>query len=75
MADKYLQKARKMARESIYDDAEFLGEWNVYAVYKPSWNDDEPRFIGFPQYILANDKGIRWTSDSEESMAIMQHKF
>lgn len=71
MADKYLSKARKLAKSSIYDDAKYLGEWKGYAVYEPTFSDDEPRCIGFPQFILAKDKELRWTADWEESRAIM----
>ena len=60
-----------MARESIFDDAKYLGEWRDYAVYEPFWNDDEPRFTGFPQFILAKGDTVRWTADWEESRAIM----
>lgn len=71
MADKYLSKAQKLAKSSIYDDAKYLGEWKDHAVYEPTFNDDEPRFIGFPQFILAKGDTIRWTADWEESRAIM----
>lgn len=71
MADKYLSKARKLAKSSIYDGAEYLGEWKGYAVYEPTFSDDEPRFTGFPQFILAKGDTVRWTTDWEESRAIM----
>lgn len=71
MADKYLSKAQKLAKSSIYDGAEYLGEWKGYAVYEPTFNDDEPRFTGFPQFILAKRGYVRWTADWEESRAIM----
>ena len=71
MADKYLEKAQKMAKSSIYDDAEYLGEWKGHAVYEPVFNDDVPRFIGFPQFILAKGDTVRWTANWEESGAIM----
>lgn len=71
MADKYLSNAQKLAKSSIYNDAKYLGEWKDYAVYEPTFDDDEPRCIGFPQFILANDKELRWTKDWEESRAIM----
>lgn len=72
MADKYLSKAQKLAKSSIYDGAEYLGEWKGYAVYEPTFNDDKPRFIGFPQFILAKGDTVRWTADWEESRAIME---
>lgn len=72
MADKYLSKARKLAKSSIYDDAKYLGEWKGYAVYEPTFSDDEPRFIGFPQFILVKGDSIRWSKDDKESTAIME---
>ena len=72
MADKYLSKAQKLAKSSIYDDAKYLGEWKDHAVYEPTFNDDEPRFIGFPQFILAKGDSIRWSKDDKESTAIME---
>ena len=71
MADKYLSKAQKLAKSSIYDGAEYLGEWKGYAVYEPTFNDDKPRFIGFPQFIRSKGDTVRWTVDWEESRAIM----
>lgn len=72
MADKYLSKARKLAKSSIYDDAKYLGEWKGYAVYEPTFSDDEPRYIGFPQFILVKGDSIRWSKDDKESTAIME---
>ena len=43
-----LKRAETMARESIYDGAQFLGKWNGFDVYEPTSADDEPRFIDFP---------------------------
>lgn len=48
---KYLSKAQKLAKLSIYDSVEYLGEWNGYEVWEPGFDDDEPRFIGFPQLV------------------------
>ncbi len=58
-------KARKMAQESIYDDAQYVGRWNGFDVYEPILNDDEEYFTGLPQYILAKDNTLRWTHDLE----------
>ncbi len=41
-----LSKARKMAQESIYDDAQYVGRWNGFEVYEPTFNDDEMRRYG-----------------------------
>lgn len=58
-------KARKMAQESIYDDAQYVGRWNGFDVYEPILNDDEEYFTGLPQYILAKDNTLRSTHDLE----------
>ena len=64
-------KARKMAQQSIYNSVKYLGKWKDYDVFEPTFNDDEIHFIGFPQFILYNEKGYRWTNNNEESSAIM----
>lgn len=67
-----LEKIVKFAQTSIYDTAEYIGEWKGHKVYEPGWNNDEPRFIGFPQFVLVKGDSIRWTKDWEESRAIME---
>ena len=62
-----LQKAIKMAKASIYDGAEYIGEWNGYVVYEPIFDDDEPHYIGFPEFILEKSGEFRWTKDDEWS--------
>ncbi len=71
--DNNLQRAIEMAQASIYDGAKYLGKWRMLSVYEPTFNDNEPRFIGFPQFIIASGGSFRWTSDDEESRAIMNH--
>lgn len=66
-----LKRAETMARESIYDGAQFLGKWNGFDVYEPTFDDDEPRFIGFPQFILCKSGQCRWAEDDTESRKIM----
>lgn len=66
MAEKNVLKiAVEMARQSIYDGAKFIGKWKGYDVYEPTFDDDEPRFIGFPQFILAKSDIVRWCTDDE----------
>lgn len=65
------KKILKFARKSIFNTVMRLGEWNGYEVWEPGFDDDEPRFIGFPQFILVKGDSIRWTKDWEESQAIM----
>lgn len=66
-----LEKIIQFAKKSIYDTAEYIGEWKGYAVYEPGWNDDEIHCTGFPQFILVKGDAIRWTNDWKESRAIM----
>ena len=73
MSKKIAKKAKKMARESIYDDAEYRGQWNGFDVYEPTFNDDKEHIIGIPQFILVKDGTLRWTKNTKESFAIMSH--
>lgn len=56
---------------TIYDGARYIGTWNGFDVYEPTFADNEPRFIGFPQFIIAKGNSIRWTADDTESRAIL----
>ena len=71
MANNFLKQAKIMVKASIYDDAKYVGEWNGYAVYEPTFNDDETHYIGFPQFILAKNGSLRWTKDNAESRKVM----
>ena len=62
----------KFAQKSIYDTAEYIGEWNSYKVYEPGFNDEKECCTGFPSFILVKGNTIRWNEDWEESRAIMQ---
>jgi hypothetical protein len=64
-----------MGQKSIYDDVKYLGKWNGYDVYEPTFNDDEDHIIGIPQFLLAKGKILRWTKTQDESFAIMDHDF
>lgn len=66
-----IKRAVQMAKQSIYDGARFIGQWNGFDVYEPTFADNEPRFIGFPQFILAKGKSMRWSDGESESQAIM----
>lgn len=61
-----------MAQESIYDDVQYLGKWKGLEVYEPVFNDDILRCIGLPQFILASGSELRWTVETDESLAIME---
>lgn len=67
-----LENIIKFAQKSIYDTTKYIGKWNGYAVYEPGFNDDEPRFTGFPSFILVKGDSIRWNNDWEESRTIMR---
>ena len=66
-----LKRAVQIAKQSIYDGARFIGKWNGFDVYEPTFADNEPRFIGFPQFIIAKGNKMRWTDGESESRAIM----
>lgn len=66
------QEILKFARKSIFDTVKRLGEWNGYEVWEPGFSDGEPRYIGFPQFILVKGNSIRWAKDDRESTAIMK---
>lgn len=70
--DNNLRNAVKMAKQSVYDSARYIGRWNGFDVYEPTFADDEPRFIGFPQFIIAKGNEMRWTNGESESRAIMR---
>jgi hypothetical protein len=71
MNEKITKIAKKMAQKSIYDDVKYLGKWNGYDVYEPTFNDDEEHCIGIPQFLLAKGKILRWTKNQDESFAIV----
>jgi len=62
-----------MARASVFDEVEYLGEWNGFDVFEPTFADNEPCFIGFPQFIIAKGDKMRWTDGESESRAIMRN--
>ena len=65
------QKILDFARESIYDQVKYIGKWKKYDVWEPGFSDGEPRFIGFPQFILVKDGEPQWSADDEQSREIM----
>ena len=67
-----LQRAIQIAKQSVYDGARHIGKWKGYEVYEPTFSDNEPRFIGFPQFILAKGDTMRWTDELSETRAIMR---
>lgn len=59
------KRATELAQSSIYDGAQYIGEWHGYKVYEPTFADDKPRCIGMPQFILAKSGDIRWCTIDE----------
>lgn len=70
--DQLLKRAIDMAKSSIYDGAKYVGQYNGCAVYEPTFNDDEPRFIGFPQFIIAKNGVLNWVTDEKNSRAVLR---
>ena len=71
MNKEYQKKASEMAKASIYHDAEYLGTWNAYEVFRPVFDDDEVHYTGFPQFILCSNGEARWTKNRQESIKIL----
>lgn len=65
------QEVLKFAQKSIFDTVKKLGKWRDYEVWEPGFKDAQPRYIGFPQFILVKGNSIRWSKDDNESTAIM----
>lgn len=66
-----MRKIKEIAKEYGFDGVKYMGKWKSYKVYEPFFADDETHVIGYPQYVLQNNKQIRWVKDFKESMAIM----
>lgn len=60
------------AKNSIFTTVTYIGKWKDYDVWEPGFDDDEPHYIGFPQFILVKDDKIRWSKDDDESREIMK---
>lgn len=63
--------AIKLARESIYDNVQYIGKWNGFDVYEPIFEEDIVHHIGFPKFILEKDDTMRWTTGAKEACTIM----
>lgn len=55
----------EFAKDNGYDNAKYLGEWQNYKVFEPTFNDSEENFVGYPLSILVKDKEIRFTTEEE----------
>lgn len=71
MGNKNHNIALKMAKESIYDDVKYIGVWEGYEIYEPILTNAGLCFIGFPQFVIIKDGKARWSTDWNESIAIM----
>ena len=70
--DDNLKRAVALAKSSIYDGAQHIGEWRGCDVYEPTFADNKPRFIGFPQFIIVKNGDARFTNGEDESRSIMR---
>lgn len=66
------RRAIEMARAAGFDTAVYVGQWKGRNVYEPRFNDDVMRYMGFPQFILASGKTLRWTADNDESIFVLK---
>lgn len=64
------KKALAMARASVFDEVEYLGEWNGSEVFMPISIVAEC-CTGFPQFILTKNGKCRWASSETESRALL----
>jgi hypothetical protein len=55
--NKYQAEADRIAREHLYDRADFVGEWESYTVYISSMDGDVVHIIGFPYFFLFDAAG------------------
>lgn len=54
------------AKSNGYDNAKYLGEWNGYTVYEPTFKDnEEDHIVGYPLSILVKDDKITFTTEEE----------
>lgn len=65
------EKILDFARKSIYDKVKYIGKWDGYEVWEPGFSDNQPRYTGFPQFILTKDGELRWSRNDKESQSIM----
>lgn len=65
------EKILRFAKKNIYDCVKYLGKWKDFDVWEPGFSDSEPRYLGFPQFILVSGGSIQWNKDDEDSRAIM----
>jgi hypothetical protein len=71
MKGDFLHVAKKLATDSIYDDAVFVGTWEGNEVYKPIFTDNKEHCVGFPEFIIGKAGHLRWTKDNKESSEIL----
>ncbi len=61
-----------MAKDAGFHDVKYIGKWKDYEIVEPIFTDGEIHYIGYPQYILIEGSQLRWTADSDESLAIFE---
>lgn len=55
----------EFAKNNGYDDVNYLGKWNSYEVYEPTFDNDKTNYVGYPLSILVKDNTIRFTTEKE----------
>ena len=65
-----MDKVIEFAKEQGYDNASYLGEWDGYKVYEPTFDGDDVLFIGVPLVILVKNEVIKM-STVEEAFQVM----
>lgn len=70
--DDKIKRATALAKSSIYDGVQYVGKWRGRDVFEPTFADNKPRYIGFPQFIIVGNDDVRFTNGDDESRAIMR---
>lgn len=55
----------KFAKENGYDNAKYIGKWQDFKVYEPTFNNKEVHYVGYPLSILEKNNKIRFTTEKE----------
>ena len=63
-----------IAKNSGFDTAKYMGKWNNYDIYSPSFSDNITHYIGSPLYILFNEDELRWATIKENLVILKELK-
>ncbi len=64
-SNKLPQEVQNLLSQVSLPSAEYVGQWNGYAVYHPVYGERQPSISGLPSYILLKSGVARWTEDGE----------